>query len=388
MHLGRRPTRLPEELRSNHNLDPRAAWRAVVERAIAEKVDAVLLAGDVVDSKNHFMEAYGALQEGVRRLEREGIEVVCVAGNHDVEALPRLADELPHVKLLGRSGEWHSHIISRAGVPILRVIGWSFPRTHFESNPLDSMSSDMRAGRYGDGAPDDLKTVGLLHCDLDGSDRRYAPVSKTSLAQLDMSISAWFLGHNHGPTIRGGGRPVGYLGSLVGLDPGETGAHGPWLATAESGHWEMEHIPLSPVRWETLEVDVQACEDSERIQSALVRSLHEFEAELGSTLGAARVVGVRLRLVGSCGAPLSEIRDAMRHALTLELLLNDTHYFVDKVFDETRPKVDLELLAAQNDPVGIIAQRLIALEEGGAACAALIAGLRPRLEGVLTHQNL
>ena len=285
MHLGRRPSRLPGDLEANHGihpdaLDPRAAWRATVERAIAEDVDAVLLAGDVVDAKNHFMEAYGALQEGARRLAAKNIDLICVAGNHDVEALPRLADELPSVHLLGRRGSWESHVVRRDGEALVRVIGWSFPKTHVESNPLDAMGAEMRAGNYDDDAPNDLRTVGLLHCDLDAGGSRYAPVTRASLAQLDVGISAWFLGHVHAPSIQGGGRPVGYLGSLVGLDPGEPGQHGPWLTTSAAGSWDMEQIPLSPVRFETLDVNIEECADTETILSAMMTAARELEERL------------------------------------------------------------------------------------------------------------
>ena len=57
MHLGRPPSRLPGWLENDYGissraLDARAAWRAAVDKALALEVDAVLLAGDVVDSNN------------------------------------------------------------------------------------------------------------------------------------------------------------------------------------------------------------------------------------------------------------------------------------------------------------------------------------------------
>lgn len=369
-------------------LDPRAAWRSTVDCAIQRGVDAVLLAGDVVDSKNHFMEASGALLEGVERLGRRNIDVVCVAGNHDVATLPRMARELENMHLLGEQGTWSSYVVRRGGEPLVRVIGWSFPKVHVESNPLDSMPAAMLAGRYEDQASDDLRTVGLLHCDLDGGgDQRYAPVTSASLARTHMGVSAWFLGHIHTPTIQSSGRPVGYLGSLVGLDAGELGAHGPWLAQSSPGQWQLDQIPMSPIRWEHIGVDVEDCVDIESLSSAMGQGLKQLETRLCKTMEGTRVVGVRLSLEGVCRVPLVQVRHAMEQALELDLNLDGVYYFIDKVRDLTRLPLDLDAVAQQNDPAGLMAIRLMDLEAGGEACAKLIASARPRMQAVDGHGN-
>src|SRR5262245_1795132 len=116
MHLGRRPARLPADLEVDASeLGPAAAWKRCTAFAIAERVDAVLLAGDVVESANRFFEAFGVLERGVRELEAAGIRTIGVAGNHDVEVLPRLADEIAGFHLLGRGGRWESVEVARDG---------------------------------------------------------------------------------------------------------------------------------------------------------------------------------------------------------------------------------------------------------------------------------
>ena len=88
MHLGRRPARLPDQLAERaHELGPASAWKRTVDAALDNKVHAVLLAGDVVENENDFFEAYRDLAGGVQRLTDEGIDVVGVAGNHDVKVL-------------------------------------------------------------------------------------------------------------------------------------------------------------------------------------------------------------------------------------------------------------------------------------------------------------
>ena len=390
MHLGRRPSRIPDGLEheyriSIHELDPRAAWRAVVREALQREVDAVLLAGDVVESKNGFLEAYGALLAGVQELGARGIEVVAVAGNHDVEVLPRLADELPAFHLLGRGGKWSTHVVSRDGTPRVRILGWSFSGRRVESSPLDSLSPEMRRGRYGDGADDDLRTVGLLHCDLDAAGSCYAPVASSALARL--TPSAWFLGHQHAPTIHSGGRPLGYLGSLVGMDPGERGAHGPWLARSVPGSWQLEQIALSPVRWEEVPVPIDEEDDLLAVQAAIARALPELDARIRTGFEGTRLVGCRPRLIGRTSLGGRELRGALDRARNLSESIEGVVYFIDQGFDETEAALDLEALARGSDPAAIVARRLLELREGGGEARKFLRQAAERLAEVGGHRN-
>ena len=57
LHLGRRPTRVPQTADA-HVFGPTSAWQSFVLAAIERKVDAVVLTGDVVDESNKFYEAF------------------------------------------------------------------------------------------------------------------------------------------------------------------------------------------------------------------------------------------------------------------------------------------------------------------------------------------
>ena len=55
IHLGRRPSRLPQDLDNRaSDLGPSGAWQRTVTAALAADVKAVLLAGDVVEQENDF----------------------------------------------------------------------------------------------------------------------------------------------------------------------------------------------------------------------------------------------------------------------------------------------------------------------------------------------
>ena len=184
MHLGRTPSRLPPQLHARE-LGPAEAWRRTVTAALDHGVKAVLLAGDVVDRDDDFFEAYKALENGVRRLSDAGIDVIGVAGNHDVKVLPRLARHIPQFRLLGEGGTWESCRIEQ-GADAVTLWGWSFPQARVLTSPLEGSSLNPAPGI----------NLGLLHCDRDaGADSPYAPITRQELERA--GLDGWLLGHIH-----------------------------------------------------------------------------------------------------------------------------------------------------------------------------------------------
>lgn len=375
IHLGRQPSRLPEVLLERvpgRDLTPAAAWRRTVAAALHQGVDAVLLAGDVVEQRDDFYEAYDDLRRGVERLTAAGIQVLAVAGNHDVEVLPRLADAVPGVRLLGRRGTWETHMLPGGGGVALDVVGWSFPEAVVTANPLHAGLPPRRA----------VTTVGLLHCDRDQTGSRYAPVRSSELDAAP--VDAWLLGHIHKPDALGAPRPMGYLGSLSGLDPGETGPHGPWLLEI-ADRWAMtiEHLPLAPLRWEEVDIPVDDLPAADDIHGRVVEALSRLHEDIAPAPQPPRAVGCRLRLTG---------RTALRHALERALAAadprricherGDTVYFIHDWRLEALPAIDLQDLARASDPAGLVARKLQVLRGADSpARRQLIEGARQALQG-------
>ena len=292
VHLGRQPARLPAELADEiraSELGPGAAWRLTVDLALRDEVDAVLLAGDVVEQEDDFYEAYGDLRRGVDRLAAAGVRVLAVSGNHDVQVLPRLADAVPGFQLLGRSGVWEVERVAGRDGRSVQVLGWSFPERRVSTSPFAAHALpalDPAAG----------PVVGLLHCDRDAAGSPYAPVRSAELA--DAPADAWLLGHIHKPDRLAPPRPIGYLGSLTGLDPGEAGPRGPWRLEYTGPEIALEHLPLAPLRWEEVEVTLDGIESAEDAHALAVSALDTLHERLATERFRPRAVGCRLRFTG------------------------------------------------------------------------------------------
>lgn len=392
IHLGTRCSGLPKDLSSwgigPDDLTPAAALEASVEFAVRNRVDAVLFAGDVVESTNARFEAMVPLERAVRHLLDAHIQVIAVAGNHDVEALPRLARLIDGFTLLGAGGQWESCIVARDGENLVEIVGWSFAEPKVLQSPVALLLTELLA--EGSSA---LPRIGLLHADLDASGGAYAPIKQRELDET--GFDAWLLGHIHKPSLSSGAHsaaayPCGYLGSLIGLDPTETGPHGPWLVTVSGrGDVAVEHQPLAPLRWERLSVAVGGVEDVEDVPDLLLSQAEERVRQLGRAGGAPRALGLRVRLEGA-SENYEEIRRNIAggewHALVR--LTADTAVFINKVTDGMELRLELAEMAKGDDPLALMARRILSLQRNDAEASALLAEVRLELIGVVGENIL
>ena len=189
IHIGRRPGRLADKY-DPADFSPRTTWANLAKSAIDRQVDAVVVAGDLVDRENRYAEAFGAVESVASTLSGADIPFFCVAGNHDHNVLPDLAEAIDDVQLLGRDGTWERAILAGTdGEPQVHVDGWSFPSRYHHESPLATY--DL----IDEGVP----RLGVVHADMSDEDR-YAPVVVDDLAAS--GHAAWVLGHLHNPGLR------------------------------------------------------------------------------------------------------------------------------------------------------------------------------------------
>lgn len=352
LHLGRLPTRLPESLGLPlQELAPAGVWDRIVDCALQERVSAVLLAGDIVESDDDFFEALPRLRVGIQRLSDAGIRVLGISGNHDGEVLPSLAEQLPAFELIGAGGNWQSITLTDGGESV-DLWGWSFPAIHYDANPLSAFP----------GRQDSRLTLGLLHCDRDQAGSRYAPVTGADLK--DTGLDAWLLGHIHQPDTLGLDQPTGYLGTASPLDASETGPRGPWLITIENGRLtDWRHCLLAALRWERLDVDLTGVDERSGVDGRLIEALERLAGELTVTPAQPRAVGLRLRYTGTSDIVSDQLPAALgREAVSGLPGAEHIAAFVESTTVDLRPRIDLATLAEREDHPGLLARRLLILE--------------------------
>ncbi len=355
LHLGRSSSGVPENLQE---ASTKYTWHRMVDWCVRNNIDVMLLAGDVVDEDNRFFEAVGPLQSGFDKLKKAGIEVFLIAGNHDHDVLGQITgnSQYEHVHLLGAGGNWKIQTHSK-GDQKVQFVGWSFPRKYVTEEPV-------RALHNLDPKPDQV-TIGLLHGEVNVPDSKYAPLVLGHLKELP--VDAWILGHIHKPVEFQSKDPfVAYTGTPHALNPGEPGVHGTILLEVEGKHdIRIKRIPMSPVRYESLRIDVSRAENEESFRNMLSSGLLDHARGYIQELENVAYLVYDIELMGQ-SSQSSQI-DVWKHQLmdyTTELETG-TRVSVRKVLNHVQPQVqNLEELARNESPAGKLAETILAIQNG------------------------
>jgi DNA repair exonuclease SbcCD nuclease subunit len=259
----------------------RRAFVAIVDLCLAEKVDALLLAGDLYDDSQTSMKTARFLSEQLRRLHEAGIRVFIIRGNHD--AMSKITKELTFpdsVTLFGSKAE----IIAIEGAPVA-IHGLSFAKPLMPESLLPQYQAPA----------EDTVNIGLMHTSLDGAagHQPYAPCSMTDLRASGFRY--WALGHIHKRSAAEGDCTVVMPGIPQGRDINEAGAKSVTLVTiGDDRSIRIEEHLTSIAQFERVAVDASGIADwPELIESIATAMQSARELAVSPHLVA------RLRLFGA-----------------------------------------------------------------------------------------
>jgi hypothetical protein len=170
--------------------------------------------------------------------------------------------------------------------------------------------------------------------------------------------------------------PRGYLGDLCALDRGEEGTRGAWLLSCADRTLTFTRLALSPLRWETVDVDCGALSgDEAQLEAAILGAVRARSRALQGDVGEARAVGCKVRLVGE--SPRSRALSAALTRIDARALrvpvAGGPVFFVDSLADDAAEPLDLAALARGSDPPALLARALLAIERGDAEGTSLVA---------------
>jgi DNA repair protein SbcD/Mre11 len=228
----------------------RRAFSKLVQLAIAERVDFVILAGDIYDGDWPDYNTGLFFVRELRELDNAGIRVVLLRGNHDAQSKITKSLKLPKNT---------------------QELSWEKPDTV----KIDSLHVAIHGQGYSTQAEkknlaaeypppiSEYFNIGVLHTALDGRDghAHYAPCTLEEL--LAREYDYWALGHVHNRKKKNGDNHprVEFPGNIQGRDIDETGAKGCLLVTVDShGRATPDFRALDVFRWAEVKVDASEAE--------------------------------------------------------------------------------------------------------------------------------
>jgi exonuclease SbcD len=286
-----------------------------VALAVRERVDALVIAGDLFERENAGPALGDYLSTTFARLHPT--PVLIAPGNHDYVSPGSLYDRVT----------WPANVHVFRGTTLQplpladgTIWGRAFVAADCPQSPLAGFA-----------APGDGPHLGLFHADVveAGAASPYAPLDPAALAASGLAFA--MLGHVHAGRIDRA-RGFAYPGSLVPLDLSETGAHTALRITASAGGWEFDPVVLTHRQALTETLDLSGIATFADLRQQIDAHRLDWEGQ-----------DLRLRLVGTLGGELLLRPEAIRDALVgLDVELEIS----------ARPAVDLAALAGQRTVLG------------------------------------
>lgn len=334
---------------------PRRAFQQLIERAISQEVDFLIIAGDLYDGTWRDYKTGLFFAEQMGRLNQAHIPVFLLYGNHDAESQITNPLVLPdNVKVFGsRKAETF-----RMEELQVALHGQSFRQRDVTDNLVPGYPLPI------DGA----FNIGVLHTALGGmgDHANYAPCSLPEL--VAKGYAYWALGHVHQRQVLHERPHVVFPGNLQGRHARETGAKGAYMVTVEAGEiGDLTALDLDVVRWSTLDVDVTSASTF----GAVVDLIRDTIVQAADDATTRQLLACRIRLTGRSGIHdrlVAEAETLHAEARSASLGLGEEIAWVERVVIETTPMADPATLAARQDTLGDL-QRM--LREAGSDGALL-----------------
>ncbi len=316
---------------------PRAAFRNLIDEAISEHVDFMVISGDLYDGDWPDFNTGLFFAQEMGRLNREDIPVFIVHGNHDAESKLTKTLPLPDNVTIFSSRKAETHYLKSLHVALH---GQSFRTAKIEKN----LAVDYPA------AATNYFNIGVLHTAVEGyaAHAHYAPCSISDL--VEKGYDYWALGHVHEHKILNREPLITFPGNLQGRHIRETGPRGAILVTVENEKPDIKRLFVDTVRWHWIDIDAA---EANSLQDVVHLTRNELEALLrtsdkGLTLVARVIINGRTRTHGELFGLERQLREEI---LATANALSDSRLWIEKVIIDTTPALDHAAIEARSDAI-------------------------------------
>lgn len=279
------------------------AFQNIVHLAIQEKVDAVVIAGDIYDGKDKSLQAQFKFLQSLQELSDAGIPSFLAHGNHDPLDSRFATLKWPDLVTIFPGDKVECHSIQRDGKTLARVYGISYPTRDVRENLAVQFEQHSGEG-FG---------IGVLHANVGGNPEHddYAPCSIEDLVARKMDY--WALGHIHAhQVLRPCDPAIVYSGNTQARHKNETGIKGCCLVTLNpNAAPEIKFVAVDSVRFVLETLDISCAQTLDDVIESVQTRSEEISANAGG-----RDVLIHLSLTGRAPA-----HEELRHKNNAEDLV-------------------------------------------------------------------
>ena len=269
---------LDPDLKDRIQTATRSAFTRIVDTALAESVDALLIAGDLFDGAARSAKTAVFLTSQLDRLRSSEVRVFYIKGNHDAKNSLTGDLDLPE----------NVHVFDNHGGKVqltndIWIHGVSFADRHVSESLLPKFSTPVEGSI----------NIAMLHTSLAGAEGHdlYAPCTVKDL--VASGFDYWALGHVHRRQVHNKEPWVVMPGIPQGRDIGEFGPKFATMLTIDETI-QITEVLTSSVEFLHIPIDITEVESDDALRDMLRQSMREASDTLISESGV-----VRLSLTGS-----------------------------------------------------------------------------------------
>lgn len=307
----------------------RQAFISIVDLCIEERVDALVIAGDLYDGDQTSMKTARFVATQIGRLHQAGIRVFKIRGNHD--ALSRISKQLVFPDSVTIFGGRAQSVLQTSGGLDVVFHGLSFTQSKAPESLLPKYPT----------AHEGAVNVGIMHTSLAGSVGHdvYAPCGVADLQ--NHGFDYWALGHIHVRQVYPGTHSTVVMpGIPQGRDINEAGEKSATLVTIlDDGSVEIEERLTSVAQFERLSVDLTGTVEWPEVVTRVRDALEQLRSNIRS-----RHLLARVNLTGATQLSWQLIRD-------WDLLLAEAQQTAGQLGATWIEKLDLDVVSPGTEAV-------------------------------------
>ena len=247
------------------------AFNTLIDMAVKEKPDFVLIVGDVYDGEDRSLRAQHKFQKGMEALHAHQIPVYLCHGNHDHLGGKWTRFLLPANVHVFQSQTEKVHIKVRQHD--VYISGFSYKERHVKDSKLSS---------YEEATEVDAFYIGMLHGSLAGDMTHavYAPFTKEEL--LSKNYDYWALGHIHKRQTLHDEPPIVYSGNIQSRHRNERGIKGFYDVSLDKGNAKLNFIPTSAIIYDQIECSCKDIVHAKEWFEAVEEAIEQFRSKYGA----------------------------------------------------------------------------------------------------------